>query len=495
MGAVGRLAPVVRVGVAVAVAEDEEGADHQAHADADQEVGGEDRDDRADEGEQVLRAHRPRVAKVARVGQPEPRVDEDRGERGERDQVEQRRHGEHRDGEEGAVGERGAPRPSAGPDVRRAAHDHARHRQPADEPREHVAGALREQLAVGGRVSLVRVELVGGLEAEQRLEARHEADRQRDPVDPWVGERRPVGEGEQSRHVGQRAHGRQRHHRFARQGEGGPEGAEREVDDDAEQHDDERRRRERAEPLRRASPEGEHEQRRRRERDRRRHRASRRVEDRRERIAARLREAVRLEHFDADAERVGELLEDEDQPDAGQHSADHARREEVADDPRLAHAERELHDAGEHDGDEEGVECAELHDRREHDRRQPRRRPADHELRAAEARHDEPAHDAGDDPGEQRRARGEGDAEAERKGDEEDDEAGAEVGAPGGGEALVHRLCLRRRGGRARDDARLGVGAALGSLPRRVGCCRCRCHGSPVLRLSGMFLSGHSATA
>ena len=48
--------------------------------------------------------------------------------------------------------------------------------RPPMRPLKRVAHALGDELPVGGGDALVRIELVGGLHAEQRLEARHNGD-------------------------------------------------------------------------------------------------------------------------------------------------------------------------------------------------------------------------------------------------------------------------------------------------------------------------------
>jgi len=61
------------------------------------------------------------------------------------------------------------------------------------------------------------------------------------------------------------------------------------------------------------------------------------------------------------------------------------------------------------------------------DHREARGRAAHAERRAARPAHHDPADDAGDEPGEERRPRRERDPETERDGDEEDDNTRQEV--------------------------------------------------------------------
>jgi len=79
------------------------------------------------------------------------------------------------------------------------------------------------------------------------------------------------------------------------------------------------------------------------------------------------------------AERLGDLLDDDQQPDAGEHPLDDRRREVVGEATESQHAEHDLDDPGEHDGDQEHLVRAETRDRVQDDDRQPRRRAADAE--------------------------------------------------------------------------------------------------------------------
>jgi hypothetical protein len=127
------------------------------------------------------------------------------------------------------------------------------------------------------------------------------------------------------------------------------------------------------------------------------------------------------------AQRVRNLLEDEDDADAGQHPLDHRGREVVADDARAQEARDDLKDAGDHDGEQEGLK-AQVVDGRENDHGHPGRGAADAERRPADQRHDQAADDAGDHAGGQRGAGRQRDTEAQGQRDQEDDRPGDEVG-------------------------------------------------------------------
>ena len=98
------------------------------------------------------------------------------------------------------------------------------------------------------------------------------------------------------------------------------------------------------------------------------------------------------------ADRVRNLLQDEDQPDRGEHAADHATTgSNTPTMPTAQRRERQLNAAGQdHRGQERGVRT-ERGDRREHDGGQAGRRAADHQLRSAQRADDDAADDAGDD--------------------------------------------------------------------------------------------------
>jgi hypothetical protein len=86
-----------------------------------------------------------------------------------------------------------------------------------------------------------------------------------------------------------------------------------------------------------------------------------------------------------------------------------------------------LKDAGDHDGEQEGLK-AQVVDGRENDHGHPGRGAADAERRPADQRHDQAADDAGDHAGGQRGAGRQRDTEAQGQRDQEDDRPGDEVG-------------------------------------------------------------------
>ena len=124
---------------------------------------------------------------------------------------------------------------------------------------------------------------------------------------------------------------------------------------------------------------------------------------------------------------MGDLLEEDEDADPCQHALDDRRWEVVADDACAHEAKGDLEDASEHHGDQEDLKGAELVNGAEHDDSEARSRSGDAGSRAAEGAHDDASDDAGDDARDQRRARGQRDAEAERKGDQEDNDRSREV--------------------------------------------------------------------
>ena len=138
------------------------------------------------------------------------------------------------------------------------------------------------------------------------------------------------------------------------------------------------------------------------------------------------------------AEDVRDLLEDQDDADRGEQPLDDAGREEGGQKPGPGHAQDDLDDPGDDDGQEERLVRPEEDDLGGDDGRQPGGRPADARVRPAQEADQDAADDPGDQPGEQRdvqlrrdevlgRGRRQGDAQAQRQGDQEDDQAGGQV--------------------------------------------------------------------
>jgi hypothetical protein len=154
------------------------------------------------------------------------------------------------------------------------------------------------------------------------------------------------------------------------------------------------------------------------------------VEEPREcRLAARRLEEVVELVAGVPADGVGDLLQDDQQADSGEHSLDHGRGKEVGEGAGPQQAEHDLEHAREHHRQQERLEAAEILDRAEHDDRETGGGTRDAERRAAEAADHDPADDARDESGEERGAAREGDAEAERDGHEEDHDSRRDVGS------------------------------------------------------------------
>jgi hypothetical protein len=127
------------------------------------------------------------------------------------------------------------------------------------------------------------------------------------------------------------------------------------------------------------------------------------------------------------ADRMGQLLQHDDDADRGQHSLDDGRGKEVAEHAGPQQAKTHLQQPGQEHGEQEGLEAAEHPDGVEHDDRESGRRSGNAERRAAGGPHDDAADDPREQTGVERRPAGERDAQAQRQSDEEDDDAGREV--------------------------------------------------------------------
>ena len=126
-------------------------------------------------------------------------------------------------------------------------------------------------------------------------------------------------------------------------------------------------------------------------------------------------------------EHVGDLLEDQDHPDRRQQALDHAGRHEGRQRSAAREPEAELHHAGEHDREQERLVRTQRGDLGEHHGRETCGGTTDAGVRSTERADDDAADDPADDAGEQRRAGGQRDAEAQRKCHEEHDQRCDEV--------------------------------------------------------------------
>ena len=126
-------------------------------------------------------------------------------------------------------------------------------------------------------------------------------------------------------------------------------------------------------------------------------------------------------------QRMGDLLEDDHHADRGQHPLDHGIGHEVRHTARPEHAESDLHDPRDHDGEQKCGKRAKTLNGRGDDHGQAGGRPAYAHRRRGEQRDDQPADDAGDHTGKQRCPRGERDAEAQRQRHQEHHQSGAKI--------------------------------------------------------------------
>nr|WP_053333227.1 hypothetical protein [Haliangium ochraceum] len=124
---------------------------------------------------------------------------------------------------------------------------------------------------------------------------------------------------------------------------------------------------------------------------------------------------------------MGNLLEDQDDADGGQQTADDGVGEVVGDAAAAQQTDGELHDAGQDHGGEQQLEAAERGQRRQDDGDEAGGRSRHAGVRAADAADDEAADDAGDETAHQRYAGGERDTETERQRDQEDCDGARDV--------------------------------------------------------------------
>ncbi len=403
-------------------------ADAEADQHADQQVGEQDRQHGRDERDELDPPGAPLGDEQRRRRQLEAGDDQHRRQRRQRDAVHQAAEEQHGDGEQHGVRDHRHARATARVDVDRAAHDHRRDRQPADQAGQRVADALRHQLAARVRRPVQRVELHRRLEVEQRLQGRDRGERDGGEQHRGLEHAAEVGPRQQREHAAL-PHRRDLHH--VRGGERPRRGGGRQqfADADANQHGGER-------PWhRRLLQPGllpQDQRRERREADE--HGAGQRVGDGLPDlgegvVAVDLGEGLVAFRVGVVAEQVRQLLEDQQQADRREQALDDVVGDEVGDAAAAQKAEGELEHAGDDDGAEEDLEAAEALDLRQHDRREAGGRPRNADLRATERADHDAADDAGDQAGHHRRAGGQGDAQAQRQGDEEDDQPGGEFAA------------------------------------------------------------------
>jgi hypothetical protein len=123
---------------------------------------------------------------------------------------------------------------------------------------------------------------------------------------------------------------------------------------------------------------------------------------------------------------VRDLFEDENDPDAGQHSLDDARREIVSDDSGLEKGGDELDDTADDHRQEVNFEPERL-DPRSHHHGKARGWSAHTVPRLAHERDHDAAGDTSDQPAEERSSRGERNPETKGQRHQEHDDPGTQV--------------------------------------------------------------------
>jgi hypothetical protein len=111
-------------------------------------------------------------------------------------------------------------------------------------------------------------------------------------------------------------------------------------------------------------------------------------------------------------EDVRDLFQDQNQANRCQQALDDTQREEGRDEAQSQRAHHHLHHTRHNHRRQKRLETAQCRDLRRHDGREAGRRPAHTLVRAAQHAYQQPAHDPGDQTGEQRRIGGQRDSEA-----------------------------------------------------------------------------------
>ena len=126
-------------------------------------------------------------------------------------------------------------------------------------------------------------------------------------------------------------------------------------------------------------------------------------------------------------DRMRELLHDQNQPDGGEHAADHGRGKIGADYPRLHRTQQPLQDAGKHNRNQKRLKPADSVNAMQHDNCQPGRRPRHAELRAAQEGNHQSSDNARHQSGEQRRPGGQCDSETQGQRHQKHHQTGRQV--------------------------------------------------------------------
>jgi hypothetical protein len=127
------------------------------------------------------------------------------------------------------------------------------------------------------------------------------------------------------------------------------------------------------------------------------------------------------------AENVRDLFQDQQDADRSEQSLDDAGREEHRNESGSGQPQSDLDHSRDDDRQQERRERAQRRDLSGHDRRQARRRAAHAGVRLADHPHQDSPDDAGDQPREQWRIRGQGNSQTQRQRDEKHDQSGREI--------------------------------------------------------------------
>ncbi|OMP13576.1 hypothetical protein COLO4_01381 [Corchorus olitorius] len=152
-------------------------AQRNADHDADQQVRQQHADDGGNERPKAVPALPRHRHEERRLGQLVAGEDEDGGQARQRNQVDDGGQRKHARQQQRAMHDGRPAALRAGVHVGGTAHDDGRDREPAQQAGHQVAHALRLQLAVRRRGPLLRVDLLNGFQAQQRLQTGHDGQR------------------------------------------------------------------------------------------------------------------------------------------------------------------------------------------------------------------------------------------------------------------------------------------------------------------------------
>ena len=320
-------------------------------------------------------------------------------------------------------------------DVHGGAHDHARHRQATDEACEHVADALRHEFAVRRCLTLIGVDLLDGLQIQQRLQRRDECDSDSRFKDERIAEvlhRRELQEAEEGLHIRRHRHlhevGRLHLPSVAHL-------PQDQIDRHTNEHHDECGGHGQFFECLHLVP---HQQ-----EDHRQYADERRTGQDVRKRCHQLGEGVFMvwlgkAHFALRigivAENVGDLLQDQNEADGCEEAFNDTHREERCDEAESKRAHQNLHRSRHDHRRQKGLKTAQHGDLRRHDGRESRRRSAHAFFRSAEDAHHDPTDDPGDQTGKQRRIRCQGNAKTQRQRHEKHGDACGDVLRQGDGE-------------------------------------------------------------